>query len=129
MGRSRCGRHDVALHRRSTGFGGRRLGPSQCSGDLLVEARDGWDGEAVRALMAEDAVIDDFGVTRVGDFLPVAEFEAATEWRYLKPLCPATEIGPPAEVTCTNDAQRLGGVRGSIGRLLTRCWATTACGP
>ena len=33
----------------------------------FVEARDAWDGEAVRALVTDDAVIDDFGVSNVDD--------------------------------------------------------------
>ena len=71
----------------------------------FVEARDGWDGEAVRALVADDAVIDDFAVTNADDYLAVAEVEQATGWRYMQPECTATVPEPPITVTCTYTMQ------------------------
>ena len=65
------------------------------TGVNFVEARDAWDGEAVRALVTDDAVIVDLGVTNVDDYLPGAEVEQATGWRYMQPECTATVLGPP----------------------------------
>ena len=68
----------------------------------FVEARDRWDGEAVRALVADDAVIvDDFFVATADEYVALADFERVTEWRFLHPECTATEDGPPIEVTCS----------------------------
>ncbi len=67
----------------------------------FMEASDAWDGEAVRALVTDDAVIDDFAVTNADDYLLVAEFEEATGWRYMQPECTATVPDPPVKVTCT----------------------------
>jgi hypothetical protein len=68
----------------------------------FVEARDSWDGETVRSLVADDAVIDgDFTVAAADDYLVNADFERAFEWRFSQPKCTPTELGPPAEVTCT----------------------------
>ena len=67
----------------------------------FVEARDAWDGEAVRALVADDAVIDDFDVSNADDYLLGAEIEQATGWRYLQPECTAIVPGPPIQVSCT----------------------------
>jgi hypothetical protein len=66
----------------------------------FIEARDQWDGESVRSLVADDAVIDDFAVATAEDYLANAEFERITEWRFLQPQCAATEVDPPVEVTC-----------------------------
>ena len=71
----------------------------------FVEARDTWDGEAVRALVADDAVIDDLAVTNADDYLAVAEVEQATGWRYMRPDCTATVPEPPITVTCTYTMQ------------------------
>lgn len=67
----------------------------------FVEARDSWDGEAVRALVADDALIDDHAVENADDYLRVAAVEQATGWRYLQPDCTATVSDAPVEVTCT----------------------------
>lgn len=71
----------------------------------FVEARDAWDGEAVRALVANDAVIDDFDVSNADDYLLGAEIEQATGWRYLQPECTAIVPGPPIQVSCTYTMQ------------------------
>lgn len=67
----------------------------------FVKARDRSDGEAVRALVTDDAVIDDLAVSNADDYLLVAEFEPATGWRYMRPVCTATVLEPPVEVNCT----------------------------
>ena len=67
----------------------------------FMEARDHWDGEAARALVADDAVIADFGMATAEEYLVNAEFERIIEWRYLEPACAATDVNAPAEVTCT----------------------------
>ena len=71
----------------------------------FVDARDAWDGEAVRALVADDAVIDDFAVSNADDYLPGAEIERATGWRYMQPQCTAIVPGPPIQVSCTYTMQ------------------------
>jgi hypothetical protein len=71
----------------------------------FVDARDAWDGEAVRALVTDDAVIDDFAVSNADDYLPVAEIEQATGWRYMHPKCTAIAPGPPSQVSCTYTMQ------------------------
>jgi hypothetical protein len=68
----------------------------------FVEARDRWDGEAVRAMVADDAVIvGEDQVTTADEYLVHSDFERVTEWRFLQPECAATEVGPPVEVTCS----------------------------
>ena len=71
----------------------------------FVEAVDAWDGAALRALVADDAVIDDESVATADEYLANAEFDRATGWRRLDPRCTATAVGPPAEVTCTYTMQ------------------------
>ena len=71
----------------------------------FVEARDRWDGEAVRALVSDDAMLDDFGVTNVDLYLPGAEFERVTGWRYMQPECKESVPGPPIQVPCTYTMQ------------------------
>ena len=65
----------------------------------FVEARNSWDGEAVRSLVADDAVIDGF-VSTADEYLTNNDFEQATGWRFIQPECTATVVGPPTEVTC-----------------------------
>jgi hypothetical protein len=67
----------------------------------FVEARDAWDGETVRSLVADDAVIEDFAVRTVDDYVANSEFDQATGWRFMQPECTATAVGPPVEVSCT----------------------------
>ena len=67
----------------------------------FVEARDRWDGEAVRALIADDVeIVGENQVTTADEYLVNADFERVTGWRFLQPECTATEVGPPVEVTC-----------------------------
>ncbi|MFV2039208.1 MAG: hypothetical protein ACC660_03095 [Acidimicrobiales bacterium] len=70
----------------------------------FVEARDAWDGEAVRALVADDAVIDDF-VATPDEYLTSVEFERVTGWRFMQPKCLASDSGKVGEVTCTYTMQ------------------------
>jgi hypothetical protein len=66
----------------------------------FVEAKDTWDGEGTSSLVADDAIVD--GVAASADeYLADTEFERATGRRYLEPECTTSEVGPPAEVTCT----------------------------
>ncbi len=68
----------------------------------FVEARDRWDGEAVRAMVADDAeIVGENQVTTADEYSVNADFERVTEWRFLQPECTATEVGSPIEVTCT----------------------------
>jgi hypothetical protein len=71
----------------------------------FVEARDAWDGEGVRALVADDAVIDDFAVSNADDYLPKVELEQVTGWRYMQPECTAIVPSPPIQVSCTYTMQ------------------------
>ena len=71
----------------------------------FVEARDASDGEAVRALVADDAVIDDFDVSNPDDYLPLAENQQATGWRYMQPQCTTIMPDPPIQVSCTYTMQ------------------------
>ena len=71
----------------------------------FVEARDAWDGEAVRALVADDAVIDDFAVSSPDDYIADAELDRAIGWRYMQPECTAIVPGPPIQVSCTYTMQ------------------------
>jgi hypothetical protein len=67
----------------------------------FIEARDRWDGEAVRAMVADDAeIVGENQVTTADDYLVNAEFERVTEWRFMEPECAAIEVGPPARVSC-----------------------------
>ena len=66
----------------------------------FIEARDAWDGEAARALVADDALIDGF-VATADEYLTQDEFERATGWRFMQPDCAETVAGPPADVFCT----------------------------
>ncbi len=70
----------------------------------FVEARDSWDGEAVRSLVADDAVIDGF-VSTPDEYLTNVDYERVTGWRFTQPECTATVVGPPVEVTCTYTMQ------------------------
>ena len=70
------------------------------TGMRFVEARDRWDGAAVRALVADDAVINDLAVSTADDYLAAAQVEQATGWRYMEPSCRATVGDPPVQVTC-----------------------------
>jgi hypothetical protein len=72
----------------------------QIARDFVV-ARDTWDGDQVRALLADDAVIDDFSLEAVDDYGTRADFERIMKWRFQHPRCTATEVGPPTAVTCT----------------------------
>jgi hypothetical protein len=67
----------------------------------FIEGRDTWDGAQVRALVADDAVIDDVAVATADDYLARADFDRIMKWRFLNPQCRATTDGPPAEVTCS----------------------------
>jgi hypothetical protein len=67
----------------------------------FMQARNEWDGETVRSLVADDAVIDDFAVAGADDYVVNADFERALQWRFMEPRCAVTVIGPPAHVTCT----------------------------
>jgi hypothetical protein len=71
----------------------------------FVHARDAWDGAAVRALVVDDAVLDDFDASNADDYLAGAEIERATGWRYMQPECTALEPGPPIQVSCTYTMQ------------------------
>lgn len=71
----------------------------------FMEDLDAWNGEAVRALVTDDAVIDDFGVTTADDYLAGAEVDRATGWRYMQPECRAILPGPPIQVSCTYTMQ------------------------
>lgn len=67
----------------------------------FIAARDAWDGETVRSLVATDAVINGF-VATADEYLTIDEFERATGWRFLEPNC--TEGGSGAigvRVLCT----------------------------
>ena len=70
----------------------------------FMEARDAWNGEAVRALVTDDAVIDDFGVTT-----PTTTLQAPRS------------TGPPDGATCNRSAER------SFPALRSRCPARTRC--
>ncbi len=68
----------------------------------FVEARERWDGEAVRALVADDAeIVGENQVTTADEYLVNADFERVTEWHFRQPECTATDVGLPIEVTCS----------------------------
>jgi hypothetical protein len=74
----------------------------------FLRARYGWDGEALRSLVADDAVIDgEFSVADADDYVANAEFERIMGWRFLQvrpdQYCAVSVLGPPAIVTCTYD--------------------------
>jgi hypothetical protein len=67
----------------------------------FIDARNTWDGETVRSLVADDAEIaSDFAVADADDYLVNAAFERALQWRFGQPRCSVTLAGPPALVTC-----------------------------
>jgi hypothetical protein len=68
----------------------------------FVQARDRWDGEAVRALVADDAaIVGENQVTTADEYLVNADFERVTEWHFMEPECTATDVDPPMRVTCS----------------------------
>jgi hypothetical protein len=68
----------------------------------FVEARERWDGEAVRALVADDAeIVGENQVTTADEYLVNADFERVTEWHFRQPECTATDVDPTARVRCT----------------------------
>ncbi|MGI9607163.1 MAG: hypothetical protein ACR2P0_13585 [Acidimicrobiales bacterium] len=70
----------------------------------FMEARDAWDGGAVRDLFAADATIAGF-VDAPEEYVSQADFERVTAWRFREPRCTAAVVGPPSEVTCTYEMQ------------------------
>lgn len=68
-------------------------------GRAFMEARDAWDGEATVALVAGDAVIDDFATT-AEEFLALADWHRAIGARNEASVCREMREGPPAEVRC-----------------------------
>jgi hypothetical protein len=69
----------------------------------FIDARDSWDGDTARSLIADDAVIYDFAITGADGYLANSELERIFEWRFQLRLCSVTAVGPPASVTCTYD--------------------------
>jgi hypothetical protein len=67
----------------------------------FIDGRDTGDGDKVRALVADDATIDDVSVATADDYLARAEFDRINKWRFQNPQCRATTVGPPAEVSCS----------------------------
>ena len=67
----------------------------------FFDARNAWDGPAVRALIADDADVADFAVEAPDDYLAMAILERTLGWRYLEPRCTATLYGAVAQVRCT----------------------------
>jgi hypothetical protein len=83
--------------------GGERADPLSVALEFMA-ARDSWDGTAVRALLADDAVIDGFADNADG-YLQQSSFEQATGWRYMEPQCTEVETGPPGSIICTYTMQ------------------------
>jgi hypothetical protein len=71
----------------------------------FVQARDAWDSETVRSLLADDATIDDFAVTGADEYAASIELDRITGWRFLRPACAAPVVGPPAGVICTYEME------------------------
>ena len=67
----------------------------------FLDARNEWDGPAMRALVADDADVDDFAVEAPDDYLAMAVLERTLQWQYLDPECTATLVGVVAQVRCT----------------------------
>jgi hypothetical protein len=67
----------------------------------FLEARNAWDGRAMRALVADDADVDDFAVEAPDDYLAMAVLERTLQWQYLDPECSARLDGAVAHVRCT----------------------------
>ncbi len=66
----------------------------------FLEARDAYDGERVRSLLTDDAVINDRGRRTPDDYIQMAEYERVLGWRFHDPQCLTTNVGPPIEVSC-----------------------------
>jgi hypothetical protein len=67
----------------------------------FLDARNAWDGPAMRALVADDADVADFAVEAPDDYLAMAVLERTLQWQYLDPECTATLVGAVAHVRCT----------------------------
>jgi hypothetical protein len=67
----------------------------------FMEARDASDGQALRALVADDARIVDHDVTSPDEYIPDARWRAATAWRFMNPECDVAGSGTPVRVVCT----------------------------
>jgi hypothetical protein len=59
----------------------------------------------MRALLAEDALIDDFAMETPGDYLAMADLERTMQWQYMEPECNATLRAGAAQVTCSYSVQ------------------------
>lgn len=66
----------------------------------FLEARDTHDGDAMWALVATDAAINEVFVSTADEYVTLANFEAALGWRYLDPECSLNSPEPPARVLC-----------------------------
>ena len=67
----------------------------------FLDARNAWDGPAVRALVADDADVGDFAVSAPDDYLAMAVLERTLEWQYVEPECTATPEVTVTHVRCT----------------------------
>jgi hypothetical protein len=67
----------------------------------FLDARNSWDGPAMRALVADNADVADFAVEAPDDYLAMAVLERTLQWQYLDPECEATVNGAVARVQCT----------------------------
>jgi hypothetical protein len=66
----------------------------------FMQARNEWDGETVRSMVADDAVIEgDFAVAVADDYVVNADFERTLQWQFVE-HCTIVVVGPPAMVTC-----------------------------
>ncbi len=64
-------------------------------------ARNEWDGETARLMVADDVLIEgDFAMVAADDYVISADFERALQWQFSRPTCTITDVGPPATVTC-----------------------------